>query len=301
MRSALYRGTLTHARWRPVHHRFRYPVYLWLVDLDELPEIHKRLRLFSYNRWNIVSLHDRDYQQTSGGSLAESVRRFCVESGAPRPARILALTHARVFGYAFNPVTFFYALDEQDRVQSIVAEVNNTFGDTHRYLLDGRRRTSSAHVYEHEKLMHVSPFFSLLGRYRFDFSQLPQAEDGSPLEVAMDYEDEGHPAFHAQLSLRRSPLTDRTLAACLVRFPLMTVQVIALIHWEALKLWWKKAPFHSCPPYDPQAAQLLHERESALRHRSDSDGTPVEPPVAAKPRAERASPVAARPPHAAVS
>jgi DUF1365 family protein len=254
--SALYAGHLAHARAAPVRHSFRYPIYMLLVDLDELPALDARLRCFGHNRANLVSLRDRDY--LGGGALKPSLMRFLDENGVSIPGlRVYALTHARVLGYVFNPVTFFYCYDFCNNLVCVIAEVNNTFGDTHRYLLDERNRIASprGQSYAHDKLLHVSPFIGMGARYRFHFPTAPLADD---LEVRMDVEVERAPLFVARFVGRRRPLDDAGLIAMLLRYPLMTLQVIGLIHLEALKLYLKGAPFHHQPPYDPEAARRLH-------------------------------------------
>lgn len=236
--SWIYQGELTHARWWPLRHAFRYPVYLLALDLDELPALAHRLHLFSHNRPNLVALHDRDYQDAAGG-LAAALRRHLAAEGAPHDGRIVALTHARVFGYVFNPVSFFYCLDGQGRRAAAVAEVNNTFGDTHRYLLDARNAADDQR-YVTDKLIHVSPFMDMRCRYDWRFRGVP----GDPeLRVDMDVSRKGTPFFAARLTLARRPLTDATLAATLARYPLETLKVTARIHLHALRLWIKGAPF----------------------------------------------------------
>jgi uncharacterized protein len=275
--SAIYAGELTHARWWPVKHAFRYPVYMLALDLDELPALEGRLRLFSYNRRNVVALHDRDYLD-AGAGLAASIRRFLADEGAPPATRIVAVTHARVFGYAFNPVSFFYCLDAQGRRTAVVAEVNNTFGDTHRYLLDARN-AGGPDTHFVDKLLHVSPFMDMRCGYAFHFHGVP---DEARIEVAMDVSRRAPsgrraPFFAARMTLARRPLTDGQIAAALARWPLMTVQVTARIHLQALRLWIKGAPFRHQPPYDPDATRRMHaddrtahdDRARAVQHRQD--------------------------------
>ena len=162
MRSALYTGTLVHARRSPVRHVFRYPVSYWLFDLDELPELERRLRLFSLNRPNVVSLYDRDHFAGTA-----PLKQAAIDlAGDPEIERVLCLTQLRVLGYVFNPVTFFWCYRRDGALSCIVAELNNTFGERLPEVLRGPELR-----YEQRKRLHVSPFFGLDQSYEYAFSQ----------------------------------------------------------------------------------------------------------------------------------
>lgn len=270
MRSALYTGHLVHVRRTPVEHRFRYPVRFFVFDLAELPLLSRRLRLLSHNRPGILSVHDADYGE--GVDLESEVRASLLARGVDlEGGRILLCTQARVLGYVFNPVSFFHCYDAGDRLRCVIAEINNTWGERHRYYLGDAERAPDAMAgatFEHDKSFRVSPFIGLEARYRFEFPEERPAEtSGAPYEVRMHVTSEDRkPFFFARLTGTRQPLTDATLAWSLVRYPLMTLQIISFIHLEALRLAWKGVPNVRPAPPGPLArpAPLARDPPRAL-------------------------------------
>jgi DUF1365 family protein len=237
VRSALYNGTLTHVRRAPARNAFRYPVSYWLIDLDELPELERRLALVSVNAPNLVTFWDADHFD-GDRPLKRAVIEF---AGDPSIERVLVLTQLRVLGYVFNPVSFYWCYRGDGSLACMVAELNNTFGERLPELLQGPQL-----AYEQEKHLHVSPFFGLDGTYEYAFS-----EPGDEVFARIHMREGGTRPFTAVLHGRRAPLSNAALARMLVRYPLMPVQVTALIHWQALRLWLKRVPFHRKPAFVP--------------------------------------------------
>ncbi len=238
--SAVYVGTVRHRRFAPAENRFRYGVFQLLLDVDELPRADRELRWFAYNRAGLTSFHDVDHLGPRAAPVREKLDRWLRREGhAPTDGRVLLLTNPRVLGYVFNPVSYFFCLDPDGRMRFVVAEVNNTFGETYCYLLDDAEplggRASRA---RRTKVFHVSPFMDIQG-IEYDWIFTPPEDR---ITIHIDEFAEGRKFFDATLNLERRPLTDRTLLKALARYPHLTARTIALIHWQALKLWLKRVP-----------------------------------------------------------
>lgn len=244
-RSSLYVGTLWHERWGARAYRFAYGVYYLCLDLDELDDVDRRCRLLSYERPNVLSLRDADHAVLPGRGLTASVRGRLIARGVElRDARVSLLTNARVFGYVFNPVSFILVRSGDGRLRHVVAEVHNTHGECHLYDLE-RQAEDDHNVYraQAKKEFYVSPFIDMDARYEFSFR-----EGDGPMAVRIDEYHGDRLLFRAVLSLAQRPLDDRHLLAALVRYPLMTLQTIALIHWNGLKLWLRGEPYRKHAP-----------------------------------------------------
>lgn len=235
----LYRTSVAHARPRLSPYRFRYRLFHLLLDVDQLSATARRLRLFSYNRTNVLSFHDRDFGPGDGTAPRAWLEPLLRRHGHHFDlARIEVLCMPRVLGRAFNPLTVWYCRDARDALRAVVCEVHNTFGERHSYVLgaaDGA--LSERAVHRVSKRFFVSPFLPLAGAYEFRL-RLP----GERIGVQIDYQVAGMSLLHASLQGVAAPLDDWQLARALARMPLQTVRVLTGIHWQALKLWWRGAP-----------------------------------------------------------
>ncbi len=245
MDSAIYFGKVRHRRFRPVPHQFSYGVFMAFLDIDRIEELTRISRFISYNRFNWASFDDRDHFGDPDLSLRQRLERDAAAHGVSLPkGQVFLLTHLRYLGYNFNPVSFFYCYDAQERLQLILAEVNSTFGESHNYWLweDNELPSPNAKRYRRSKALHVSPFMSMKLDYTFTLNP-PDRK----LVVHMDTIEDGKPFFDATLNLERRPWSARSLHRALFSHPWMTAKVIGAIHWEALRLYLKKVPVFTHP------------------------------------------------------
>lgn len=234
LRSSIYRGWVMHRRHVPRPHGFRYRVWWMLVDLDELAELDRSLRTFSYNRFNLFALHDSDYGHGIG-SLRGYVENRLAEAGLQHAgARIELLTMPRICGYAFNPLSIYFCRDASGRTAAIIYEVHNTFGERHSYVMEVAGDDSEIVQQATDKAFYVSPFMGMSMRYGFRVR--PPA---ASLSVSITGSQAGEVVINAALRGERVPLTTFALLRLCVTHPLMTLKVMGAIHWQALRIWLK--------------------------------------------------------------
>ena len=257
MESAIYTGTLRHRRFEPARHEFNYPLFMAFLDVDRIPELMQVSPFSSYERLNWASFQERDHFGDPALPLRERLTADAAKQGVRLSGGpIFLLTNLRYLGYNFNPISLFYCYSPQGELETILAEVNSTFGESHNYWLSTANQVSAqqARTYRCPKAMHVSPFMPMQLEYRF---VLPQP--GEQLTAHMNTLDGAHSAFDATLRLQREPWSAASLQRALLRFPWVTAKVMAAIHWEALKLYFKKVPVFTHPA---RRLEETHEQSS---------------------------------------
>ncbi|TWT76120.1 hypothetical protein Pla123a_29090 [Posidoniimonas polymericola] len=253
MHSCLYEGVVAHRRRQPLKHRFRYPLAMAWLDLDELDEVVGAGRAIASSRWSLASHSAGDHLDGSTRDLREGVCRSIAGLGGPSPGGpIRVLTQLRWFGHYFSPLNLFYVYDASgSRVEQVLAEVNNTpWGERRLYLLSNanRRPGGDALRFEHSKDFHVSPFMGMDADYHWRLTP-----PGDQLVVALASCGGGHGRFDACMRLTRRPLTRRAIQSLAFRRPLATTQVLMAIYYQAFLLWWKKCPFYPHPQNLPSS------------------------------------------------
>jgi DUF1365 family protein len=243
--SGIYLGTLRHRRWLPRKHEFTYPIFLSLLDIDHLPELMAQSRLTSYNKPGFLSFCDRDHFGKRDVPLRVRMELDANSHGVQQPiGPVRLLTHLRTCGYNFNPVSLYYCYGEDGRMQRVLAEVNNTFGETHNYWL-GREQeiaAGSSKRYQFAKALHVSPFMSAEQTYDWTFT-----EPGDSLTVQSMSMEGGKLTFDSTLRLERREWNAREIRRAALAFPMMTAKVITAIHWQAMRLLKKNVPVVAHP------------------------------------------------------
>ncbi|MEO8468116.1 MAG: DUF1365 domain-containing protein [Chloroflexota bacterium] len=253
MRSHLLAGKVRHRRSRPIVYELEHDVFYVALDLAELDAVDARLRLFGRNRRAVLGFRDSDHLPNPSTDIDADIRAHLRAAGEnPTGWRITLITNPRVFGYVFNPASFFLCRDDSGDLAVVVVEVHNTHGERHLYTLRseaGPDRFTSAM----DKDFYVSPFIDMEGRYAVHVR-----DDATGVRIAINERQGGEPLLSTSLILRRRPLTDRMVARMLLRHPLVTHKTIALIHWHALLLWLRGLKF-----FRHGAARDLHGRASA--------------------------------------
>lgn len=276
MRSSLYECHVMHARFAPKAHRFLYRIFLFAIDLDELPALHRRLPWFSHNRANLYSFRDRDYfpvdeslhpssspkpapkSPDRAGSLKARVVAYLAERGVDlTEGRVVLVTLPRVLGYLFNPVSFYFCYDRIGACVAALAEVTNTFREVKPYFLGTDRLQDGAFRLRVPKQFYVSPFSDV--DVDFDFILRPP---GERLAIQIDDYTGDARMLTSTLTGPRRELTGARLAWYTAKYPLLTLRIIALIHWHALILWARRIRWY------PKAARAAEQRDLYRPHAS---------------------------------
>ena len=276
MRSQIYECSILHARFLPQAHRFLYRIFMLSLDLDELPTVHQKSRLFSVNSRNLFSLRERDFlplAETPHNPSTASTASSSDETSSLKQrvltylrnqdiaiadnARVQLITLPRMLGYRFNPVSFYFIRDTHDEPIAAITEVTNTFHEMKPFLLRPETLTPEGFKLRVPKNFYVSPFTDV--DVDFDFRlRLPNDR----LAIQIDDYIDGDRTLTTSLTGPARPLTDSTLAWFILKYPLLTLRVIFLIHWHAMRLWFKRVPWFS------KAARSSHQTDLYRPHQS---------------------------------
>jgi len=236
--SSIYTGTVIHKRFKPKVHSFDYKVFSLLIDLSEFEILDKNLKLFSYNRFNLISFFNKDHGPRDGSSLKnwviENLKKNNLEFN---DIQIKLLCYPRILGYVFNPLSVFYVFDKKQKLISVLYEVKNTFGEQHTYIF---KSDKDQNLVQHvcKKKFHVSPFIKMDCVYFFRL-----LKPGNKISVIIDQNDKDGKILYASQDGIKSELNNNTLIKAYIKHPLMTFKIILAIHFEAFKLWTKGIKF----------------------------------------------------------
>jgi DUF1365 family protein len=251
MNSGLYVGAVSHRRKAPFAHRLRYRTYSLLVDLEELDDLTRRLRLLSHNRWNLFSVHDEDHGARNGSEMRnwfdEQLRHAGIDL---EDGSVEVLLFPRLLGYTFNPLTVWFGRDASGELRAVLYEIHNTFGHSRSHLIPITDQEPHRHSFD--KDLHVSPFFDREGSYSFTLRP-PR----SRFSLSIDYATAEEELLTATMVGERQELTDRALARLFFTHPLLTLKIIGGIHWQALRLLLKGARYRPVP--EPPATAVSVE------------------------------------------
>ena len=236
--SFIYTGTVIHKRFKPKIHSFNYKVFSLLIDLSEIESMEKNLKIFSFNKFNIISFYNKDHGARDGSSIKDWVINNLKKNNIDtNDIKIKLLCYPRIFGYVFNPLSVFYIYDKNLNLISILYEVKNTFGEQHTYIFKtGIRHNLLQHMCK--KKFHVSPFIEMNCIYFFRL-----LKPGNKISIIIDQNDEDGKILYASQDGIKSDLTNVNLIKSYLKHPLMTFKIILAIHFEAFRIWTKGIKF----------------------------------------------------------
>ena len=253
--ASLYFGKVMHARMKPREHRFTYKIFSLLIDLDRYSEVEKNCRLLKINRPGMVSFHEKDHGDRDGTPLRKHVNRLMREGGLPCPTKVLLWCNPSIFGYTFNPLSIYFCYDEFEKITALIYQVHNTFGESHSYIarIDENNESSPAAIKNStRKSFYVSPFLDM--NLRYDFRIQPPSE---LLRIRILEHDDDGPILSATFSGERSELNPKNLALGIFTTLGLTWKIVAGIHFEALRLWFKGVRLRSRPA-PPKKPSYMH-------------------------------------------
>jgi len=241
--NSIFTANVFHKRLFPSVNRFNYKVFYLFFNINKL---HKnKLKLLSINKFNIFSFFNCDHGKKDGSDTTLWIRDLLLQNNLNQKVKqIFLLTHPRVLGYVFNPVSFWFCCNENNKLISVLAEVNNTFGETHSYLIFNKdfSEITSSQLFNANKHFHVSPFYKVSGNYEFRFVFTDEK-----IIIWINYFYDNKKQLITKVLCKRNELSDFNLIKYFVKIPLLTFKIVFLIHWQALKLLFKKNKYNSKP------------------------------------------------------
>lgn len=247
MKSAIFNGRVRHLRRTPAKHAFNYPVYMMYLDLAEIDQVFEKRLFWSAHRPAMARFKRGNYLGETSTSLDQAVRDLVKNEKGARPVGpIRILTNLSCFGFCFNPISLYYCFDKHDNaLEYVVAEVSNTpWGERHCYVLENHKKPEVDEKFTAEcsKELHVSPFMDM--HLDYEWLLTPPTEN---LVVRIQNKVAQEAFFTATLVLQRTEISTTSLASTLLRFPLMTFRIVLAIHWQALRLFFKRCPIYLHP------------------------------------------------------
>lgn len=240
----MYFSNVMHRRLFPVQYRFTYRIFGFLINLNQLENLSKKSFLLSFNRFNVFSFYERDHGRRDGSSLTQWAAQQLESQGlASENLKIYLHCMPRVLGYTFNPISYWFCYSPDNKLLAVLVEVHNTFGDQHTYLLPATEVDSADSVRGNKaKNFHVSPFINMQATYQFRISQ----PDDTFSAMIREQQNEELMLVAGQHG-KRSKINNASLCKAFFSLPLMTVKVMAMIHWQAVKIYFKGGTFHRRP------------------------------------------------------
>ncbi len=257
----LYFGKVMHARLKPKMHRFSYSVFSMVIDLDRLAEADQKSALFSVNKGNLISFHEKDHGKRDGSSLRQHIDELLEQGGLPPANKVQLWCNPRVFGYTFNPLSIYFCYDADGEVIALVYQVHNTFGQSHSYVagVDHSDQSSGSIRQATDKRFYVSPFLDMDLRYNFRISP-----PDDTLKIRILEHDQDGPILSATFSGQKKCPNFQNLLLGILKTAGLTWKIMAGIHFEAMLLWFKGISIRPRPA-PPVASSQARQTRSVLQ------------------------------------